>query len=48
MCLQIIYIKYMYKQDLALNNQQWVISQNPTQSNQTKSRVARLCSTSHN
>ena len=25
MCLQIIYLIYMYKQDLALNNLQWLI-----------------------
>ena len=26
MCLEIIYQMYMYKMDLALNNQQWLIS----------------------
>ena len=25
MCLEIIYLIYMYKTDLALNNQQWLI-----------------------
>ena len=37
MCLQIIYIEYiyMYKQDLALNNLQWLIC-HKTQPNQTK------------
>ena len=25
MCLQIIYLLYMYKQDLELNNLQWLI-----------------------
>ena len=35
MCLQIIYIIYMYKQDLALNNWQWLIFHKIKQ-NQTK------------
>ena len=25
MCLEIIYLIYMYKKDMALNNQQWLI-----------------------
>ena len=25
MCLEIIYLKFMYKKDLALNNLQWLI-----------------------
>ena len=31
MYLQIMYSKYMYKQDLAFNNLQWLISQKPNQ-----------------
>ena len=34
MCLQIIYLIYMYKEDLALNNLQWFLY-HKTQSNQT-------------
>ena len=33
MCLQIIYLIYMYKEDLALNNLQWLIC-HKTQTNQ--------------
>ena len=33
MCLEIIYLTYMYKKDLALNNLQWLICLEP---NQTK------------
>ena len=33
MCLQIIYLIYMYKEDLALNNLQWLIC-HKTQPNQ--------------
>ena len=33
MCLQIIYLIYMYKKDLALNNLQWLYDMKP---NQTK------------
>ena len=25
MCLEILYLRYMYKEDLALNNLQWLI-----------------------
>ena len=35
MCLQIIFVKYVYKEDLALSNLQWLICYK-TQSNQTK------------
>ena len=35
MCLQIIYLIYMYKQDLALDNQQWLIC-HKTKPTQTK------------
>ena len=34
MCLRIIYLMYMYKQDLTLNNLQWLICQK-TKPNQT-------------
>ena len=30
MCLQIIYLIYMYKEDLALDNLSWLICQIPT------------------
>ena len=30
MCLQIIYLTYMYKQDMALNNLLWLIYPNQT------------------
>ena len=36
MCLEIIYLIYMYKKDLALNNQEWLICYK-TKRNQTKS-----------
>ena len=36
MCLQMIYLIYMYKEDLALNNQQLLIC-HKTKSNQIKS-----------
>ena len=35
MCLQIKYLIYMYKQDVALNNLQWLIY-HQTKPNQTK------------
>ena len=34
-CLEIIYLIYMYKKDLALNNRQWLIC-HKTKVNQTK------------
>ena len=34
-CLEIIYLIYMYKKDLALNNLQWVIC-HKTKQNQSK------------
>ena len=37
MCLQIIYIWYMYKEDLALNNQQGLIYHKTHQTISTKS-----------
>ena len=40
MCLQTIYSTYMYKEDLVLNNQQWLMCHktqpNPTQPNPTQ------------
>ena len=33
MCIEIIYLMYMYKKDVALNNQQWLIC-HKTQPNQ--------------
>ena len=39
-CLQIIYLIYMYKEDLGLNNLQChKIQPNPTQPNQTKPNI---------
>ena len=35
MCLEILYLIYMYKEDLALNNQQWLIC-HKTQPNQIR------------
>ena len=35
MCLEIIYLIYMYEKDLALNNLQWLIC-HKTKPNQTK------------
>ena len=37
MCLEIIYLIYMYKEDLALDNQQWLIC-HKTQPHQTTKR----------
>ena len=40
MCLKIIYLIYMYKKDLALNNLQWLICHKtkPNQANQKSPR----------
>ena len=38
MCLEIIYLIYMYKKDLALHNLQWLKCQK-TKSNQTKPHI---------
>ena len=38
MCLEIIYLMYMYKKDLALNNLQWLI-RHKSKPNQTKSYI---------
>ena len=35
MCLEIIYLIYMYKKDLALNNQEWLLC-HKTNLNQNK------------
>ena len=42
MCLEIIYLIYMYKEYLAINNQQWLIG-HKTQPNQTLPRKNRFC-----
>ena len=41
MCLEIIYLIYMYKKDLVLNNIPWLIC-HKTKPNQTKSHVFNI------
>ena len=36
MCLEIIYLKYIYKKNLALNNLQWLICHKIQSNHQTK------------
>ena len=43
MCLEVIYLIYMYKKDLALNNLQWLIChQIQLKANQNKSYIFNI------